>query len=129
MIENPWDKSQWTTECGFILTQSYYWYMHFCRYIRPGMTRVFSQSHCNGILAVAFSECNSSALTVIIINKGCNAVDELPLNGLRLGDREVVIFRSTLTEKKENIGVLTECVLRDIPPQSIFTLTTEVSDT
>lgn len=93
------------------------------------MKRVFSKSHSKAILAVAFYNDSSAALTVVIINKSTSSVPELPLNGLPLGDRQICVFRSTLDEKMAQLGVLTESVLRDIPPQSIFTLSTEVSDT
>lgn len=126
LVENPWEKDSWETECGYTLTKSFYWFKHFCRYIRPGMKRVLSQSKSRDILSVAFfNDDGCEALTVVIINKSCDSVAELPLNGLPLGDRSVRVFRSTLTEKMMEVGVMEECVLRDIPPQSIFTLTTE----
>lgn len=90
------------------------------------MKRIFSKSTSRDILVVAFfNDDGCDALTVVIINKSCDSVAELALTGLPLGDRSVFVFRSTLTEKMVEVGTMEDCVLRDIPPQSIFTLTTE----
>lgn len=71
-MDNPYDGIDTEQTWGFERTMSFYWFKHFCRFIRPGMQRYSIRDKTdglNGVLPLVFlSKVHDGSSTVILIN-------------------------------------------------------------
>jgi hypothetical protein len=101
LVENPWDEGSWVTEKGYQKTASFDWFVHFARFILPGMTRIACNSSSSvdqSVKALCFLGV-SGETTVIMVNFSTKmamvTLDGLPAVGSNPKRR---LYRSTLTE-------------------------------
>jgi glucuronoarabinoxylan endo-1,4-beta-xylanase len=121
LVDNPFtgDRRSWANDNGFTVTQSFWYYAHFSRFIRPGFQRVKARCADDSILVSAYVGSGSSAC-LVIINSSNRAVAGLALNGLPAGNTEV--FQSTLSDAMKNLGSLQGSTLPALPLRSITTV-------
>jgi glucuronoarabinoxylan endo-1,4-beta-xylanase len=70
LLENPWTRSQWTTPMGYVLTQRYWAFRQYSKFIEPGWKRVTATAGGSQVKVSAFINPNADSLTVVVINKG-----------------------------------------------------------
>lgn len=128
IMDSPFDGIDTTKTWGFERTQSFYWFQHFCRFIRPGMQRMSIKDKTpglNGILILVFvSKVIDGSSTVILINTTnvwtraqCGFLP-MPLEG-----KPRKVFYSTLDEKFTYAGLFPEMSTKIwLKPNSITTL-------
>ena len=76
-IENPWEKSNWTSPHGYFINPEYHSMRHFSRFVSPGWDRVSALSPDTNLRVVAFASPQGDSLTLVAIHLG-NSVQ--PLN-------------------------------------------------
>lgn len=128
LVDNPFtgETESWANPQGFERLGSFHWYMHFSRYIRPGMERVGVQASrtLQSLMVMAFVSPDDGSWTVVLINGeryGARVrIDALPTTYAAAPVRQ---FYSTLTgpfteeKPRATAGDATE-----LRPQSITTL-------
>lgn len=116
LVDNPENGG-----AGYSVLQSYYWFKHFCRYIRPEYKRVEASTDINDVLVSAWAD-DRGVATIILINQTDGEVlEKLP----RL-DRELNMYYSTLDVGFEKAGVVQDEIV--LKPTSITTLVARDSD-
>lgn len=127
VLDNPFEEIDTSKTWGFERTQSYFWWLHFCRFIRPGMQRVRTTDksvHLKGVLELVFvSKVYDASSTVILVNttKQWKRVhfgwlpNEIPGKGRK-------VFYSTLTEEFTYAGLFPASTKFYLKPESITTL-------
>jgi glucuronoarabinoxylan endo-1,4-beta-xylanase len=121
LVDNPFtgNRRMWANENGFTLTQSFWYYAHFCRFIRPGFQRVRVTCPIDSILVSAYVGPANKACAVVI-NSSNRSIDGLQLNGLPAGSTEV--FQSTLSDRMTSLGSMQIPALPPLPGHSITTV-------
>jgi glucuronoarabinoxylan endo-1,4-beta-xylanase len=125
LVENPFkDRSKWTYPKGYKVLQSFYWFKHFTRFIRPTYRRVQCDiAGVSNVLASAWISLKDE-YSVILINTGTVAAN-VTLNGFPpLGANQVTDrLYSTLDVPFTNAGLFHGNFI-SIPPLSITSLST-----
>ena len=68
-VENPWDKSTWTTKNGFIVQPEYHGLRHYTKYVKRGWYHIDSKTSNSDIISTAFRSPDNNEVTVVIVNK------------------------------------------------------------
>lgn len=127
-IENPTNKSGWTTTNGYIVSDFYPIIQQFAKFTDPGYKRVEAACSSNDVKISAFVSPDKSKLTMILINKASseNTV-ALDLNGY--SSSKSVLYRtlSNGTEKFKKVGSLSGNTVT-LPAQSVVTVAFGVDD-
>gem|GEM_PF-359434 len=71
-VENPWDKSSWKTEQGFVVYSDYHGLRHFSKFVRPGMTCIGESSSNSDVVSSAFVDSTGSNYVIVLVNGGSN---------------------------------------------------------
>lgn len=109
ILDNPFEGIDTKKTPGFLRTQSFHWFRHFSRFIRPGMQRLEvkdKSTSLKGVYELVFVSKVNRASTAIIINSTNKWVqlefgwlpDVVPGNPRQ-------VFYSTLTEEFTNAGL------------------------
>lgn len=128
LFDNPFgDRSQWKSKKGFRKTQSFDWFMHFTRYILPGMTRVVCDAASNissSVKTLCFVG-PDGATSIIMINFSTQ-MHLITLDGLPVTVESPRLYTTTLTEsftnKTDTLPPIANSVF--LPGESISTLHT-----
>ena len=122
-LENPYDTNGWTTTKGYIVSDFYYVFKHFCKYTDPGYQRVAITTDNSNIKSVAFIAPDKKQLTVILLNNSSsqNSV-ELNLNGYPVASSAIYRTVPGGSEKFSNVGALGANNILTLPAQSIATV-------
>jgi len=127
-VENPMNKSEWTTEEGYILSDFYPIMQQYAKFTDPGYKRVDASCSSDNVKISAFVSPDESKLTMILINKASseNTVT-LDLNGY--SSNESVVYRtlSNGTEEFKKVGSLSGNTVT-LPAQSVVTVALGVDD-
>ncbi len=119
LLENPWTRSQWTTPMGYVLTQRYWAFRQYSKFIDPGWKRVTATAGGSQVKVSAFINPNADSLTVVVINKGAA---DLKL-ALKLGDFQpaggLVVRTSESESGDENFYDASAAIV--LPARSITT--------
>lgn len=125
LVDNPFDsRSKWRNHEGFTVTQSFWFFAHFSRFIRPGYIRHGVESPSADILASAFSNRQGDRFCVILINKSSNEFAGLSVNGLPEVCQKLDVYQSTTKRRMSLLGQLQNTLTVSLPPFSITTIST-----
>jgi glucuronoarabinoxylan endo-1,4-beta-xylanase len=120
-LENPWNQSSWNTSEGFILTQFYWAFRQYSKFIDSGWKRVTTEVDVDSLRMSAYINPDGNSLTVVILNIGSTS----KTMGLDIQDFNVtggIIVRTSDTEQGElvsdNYDGKSEV---EFPPRSITT--------
>jgi hypothetical protein len=108
---------------GFRVLQSFYWFQHFCRFIRPGYRRVQVDVAVKDVLVNAWTGANG-AYTIIFINTSSSqayvSINAIPV---WFTTQRVYLYFSTLDQKFTHAGRFSGSLV-SLLPQSITTVHT-----
>jgi glucuronoarabinoxylan endo-1,4-beta-xylanase len=71
-MENPWEKTTWTTTTGYVINPDYYALKHFSKFISKGYSRVDASTANANVRPSAFLSPDGSKLVAVILNVGSN---------------------------------------------------------
>jgi glucuronoarabinoxylan endo-1,4-beta-xylanase len=69
-VENPWDKTTWTTTTGYLVNPHYYALKHFSKFISKGYSRVDASTANTNVRPSAFLSPDGAKLVAVILNVG-----------------------------------------------------------
>lgn len=111
VVDNPFAGIDTEKTPGFVRTQSFHWFRHFSRFIRPGMQRLNTKdksASLNGVYEMVFLSKTRGELasTAIIINSTSDWV-QLQFGSLPdiVPGKPRRVFYSTLTEEFTDAGL------------------------
>jgi len=78
-LENPWYPHSWQTTEGYVVTDLYYAFQQYARYVHRGWKRIDAQSSSPQLRVSAFISPQADAFTVVVLNVGEDDV-QLDLN-------------------------------------------------
>ena len=120
-LENPWDEGQWTTPDGYTLTEAYYAFRQYSKYIYPGWRRLGASVDSDDLRISAFLSSEGDSLSVVLLNVGENSEDlSLNFDNFSLSGGEIV--RTSETEFSDEIGQFQAGSALSVPARSITTL-------
>ncbi len=128
-LEDPFNTSSWSTPKGYIISDFYHVFKHFCKYTDPGYQRVAITTDNSSIKSVAFTSPDKKQLTVVLMNNSSSQSSVvLNLNGYTVASS--VIYRTIPggSEKFSNVGSLGANNTLTLPAQSIATVVISSSD-
>lgn len=120
-LENPGNPGSWTTDDGYILTQTYWAFRQFSKYIYAGWKRVTTNVDNTNLRISAYVNPEGDMLTVVVINVG-EADEELSLNVSYFDITDGDIIRTSEIEQGEIVGSYDGSGVLDVPGRSITTL-------
>lgn len=103
----------------------YYALKHFSRFTDPGWIRAAAGSDHAGLLASAYRSPDGKRLTVVLLNTSQGIIDaEISIEEFEPGRAEVfrTIFRPGKSKRWEELGVLPEDGVLDLPARSVATV-------
>jgi len=120
-IENPWNSSEWETSDGFSLTERYYAFRQFSKFIDPGWKRITADVDSDNLRLSAYISADGDSLTAVILN--VSQTDEtlsLGLGGYQMAYGSVI--RTSETELGEDLGAFDPSSTLAVPARSITTI-------
>jgi O-glycosyl hydrolase len=124
LVDSPFtgNRNDWRNDRGFTVLPSFWYFAHFCRFVRPGSLRVHIESSSKDVLASAFVQ-SRVRFCIILINTSRNALRHVALLTDSAVDGGISqVFQSTLDTPMANIGALQTSAIDCLPPQSITTV-------
>ncbi|MDD5454768.1 MAG: glycoside hydrolase [Candidatus Ratteibacteria bacterium] len=125
-IESPNRPKDWTTQKGYVLSDKYYAFRQYSKFISPGYKRVSAHADSRDLRVSAYISPNKDSMTVVVLNvsKDKQEVISIKEAGFKINGGDVI--RTSQTEKGENAGKynLKKAVL--LPPRSITTLALDI---
>jgi len=120
-IENPWSSGSWTTPEGYILTEAYYAFRQYSKYIYPGWQRVGATVDDTNLRISAYTNTGGDSLVVVVLNVSTSAETDLALSTGDFVTAGGLLMRTTETEFGEEVGNYTNSPF-NLPARSITTL-------
>ncbi|MES1172366.1 MAG: glycoside hydrolase family 30 beta sandwich domain-containing protein [Bacteroidota bacterium] len=122
-LENPFERSSWTTERGYIVRDNYHAFGHYARWVNNGWRRVAATSTLSGVRAVAFTSPDGERATLVLVNVDSMSHEARVVTG-DFAFATSDIFRSSgTTERTEALGSLSADGGFLLPARSIATVT------
>lgn len=126
VMDNPYDGSIQSGSPGYVLTQSFHWFLHFSRFVRDGMERVGTKdksSSLRNVLVLAFVSKTDGSSTVILVNKSQKWLHvECGYLPHPVTEHPREVYYSTLNESFTYAGRMNPNTKVFLKPQSITTL-------
>jgi|GEM_PF-489879 len=120
-VENPWDKTTWTSTTGYIINPQYYALKHFSRSISKGYVRVQSSAVNNNIRPVTFLSADGSKLVAVLINIG-NTAQSAAFSFSGFTSSSVTGVQSVENNYYQSLGAMAPTDNVTLPPLSVTTL-------
>jgi glucuronoarabinoxylan endo-1,4-beta-xylanase len=124
-MEDPNNTSQWTTHEGYIVTDKYYAFRQFSKYIYPGWKRVSADADSDALRVSAFISPYKDSLTVVVLNIS-NEDLEFSMNRVGFQVTGGGIVRTSEKEKGQYVGKYDTDASLTLPARSITTLTLNI---
>lgn len=126
-IENPWEKSEWTTEKGYKVDDKIYALEHFAKFTDGGHIMVDSSVDYQNsdIKTAAFITPDESRLTIVLTNtKYENSEIKLELNGYNAESSKVYLtnYQDGASDRMADKGALDSDMTVELPAQSVMTI-------
>jgi len=120
-VENQYDPGGWTTNDGYVLSQNYWAFRQFSKFIFAGWKRVTADADDDSLKISAYINPENDMLTVVIINVS-HEDNTLSFNiqGFDIENGEII--RTSETEQGDFISYLDGSSSLEIPARSITTL-------
>lgn len=121
VVDNPFTGIDTDVSWGFVRTQSFHWFRHFSRFIRPGMQRMETKdksASLNGVLELVFvSKVYDASSTAILINTTSNWL-QVQFGWLpnEVPGKPRKVYYSTLTEEFTYAGTFPESTKINLKP-------------
>ncbi|TYQ13135.1 UNVERIFIED_CONTAM: glucuronoarabinoxylan endo-1,4-beta-xylanase [Acetivibrio alkalicellulosi] len=123
-LEFPWDRSRWTTPNGYIISDKYYTFKQYSKFIQPGYTRVDASVNSNDVKISAYVSPDGKSISVVLLNTSSSPETvALDFNGFSGANSK--IYRTSDNEKTTFIGSLGQGNTVYLPARSIATVVIE----
>lgn len=119
-LEDPSNRSGWTTQNGFYVSDFYYTIQHYAKFTDPGYKRVAATSTSNDIKVSAFNSPDKKKLTLILLNTGSSS-QTLNLNLKGYNASSSAVYRTAGNEKFASLGSVKNNSI-SLPAKSIVTV-------
>jgi hypothetical protein len=120
-LENPWNRSGWKTSEGYRMTDAYYAFRQFSKFIDPGWKRITATVDSNPLRISAFISADGDSLTAVALNVSQTPVPlSLDLGGYLVSSGRMI--RTSQAEKGVDLGPFDASIQIDLPGRSITTI-------
>jgi glucuronoarabinoxylan endo-1,4-beta-xylanase len=120
-LEFPWDRGRWTTPAGYILTDRYWAFRQYAKFIDPGWKRITASCASDSLRISAFISGDGDSLTAVVLNLSRSAESlSLDTGGYTAGSGRA--FRTSETDKGADLGPFDPSSPVNLPGRSITTI-------
>jgi glucuronoarabinoxylan endo-1,4-beta-xylanase len=120
-MENPWNQGSWTTEEGYLVSQTYWAFRQYSKFINAGWKRVSTEVDSSIIRMSAYVSPEVDSLTIVILNTGSEDKNfTIDIIDFSITDGQIV--RTSETEQGEIIGNYTGLTGLSLPGRSITSI-------
>jgi len=120
-LEFPWDRGRWTTADGYILTDRFYAFRQYAKFIDPGWKRITASSSSNSIRISAFISGDGDSLTAVVLNLS-RSPESMTLDPGGYIAHSSRLVRTSETEKGADLGPFDASSPLALPGRSITTI-------
>jgi ribulose bisphosphate carboxylase small subunit len=119
-LEDPWDKSSWTTEKGYKVNSEYHGIRHYSKYVSRGWSRIEANTSDEYVQTVAFASPENDTITLVAIN---SIVYARPLNvNINTEDYKVAQVYQSVETGPYGVNLDKTTFSWLLPPKSITTI-------
>jgi glucuronoarabinoxylan endo-1,4-beta-xylanase len=119
-LESPWGRNSWTTDEGYVLSDRYYAFRQYSKFIDPGWKRITATVDSSPLRISAYISADGDSLTAVALNVSQSAVTvSFDLGGYRISSGRMI--RTSQTEKGGDVGPFDASMPIDLPGRSITT--------
>ncbi len=102
-MENPTNPGSWTTDDGYLVSQTYWAFRQYSKFISSGWKRVMAEVDADGLRMSAYISPEGDMLTLVILNVGQEDEDlSFNIQGFSIDNGEII--RTSETEQGEEIS-------------------------
>lgn len=120
-VENPWDKTTWTSPSGYIINPEYYALKHYSKSISKGSVRVQSSTVNTNVRPVTFLNSSGDKLIAVVLNTG-NASEAATFSFAGFSAASVVGYQSVENSYYISLGAMAPGDAISLPARSVTTL-------
>jgi O-glycosyl hydrolase len=124
--ENPYDRSKWTNDKGYVVRDPYYAVKHFARWVDTGWTRVAATASATIVKASAFVSPDGNQTTVVLLNTSGTTTYNIALDTGDWTYANSNVFRTSgsgnAAERTAELGPLPADGVISLPPLGIATV-------
>ena len=120
-LEFPWDRGRWKTGAGYVLSDRYYAFRQYSKFIDPGWRRITASSSSDSLRISAYISGDGDSLTAVALNLS-RSPDTLRLDAGGYLVQSCSAVRTSETEKGEDLGPFDALSPVPLPGRSITTL-------
>ncbi len=121
LLDNPWNQGSWLTPEGYELTETYFAFRQYSKYIYPGWQRVGATVDDTNLRISAYTNTGGDSLVVVILNVSTTAETELVLSTGDFVPDGGFLMRTSATEFGDEVGEYANSPIT-LPERSITTL-------
>jgi glucuronoarabinoxylan endo-1,4-beta-xylanase len=120
-LEFPWDRSRWTTDDGYVLSDRYYAFRQFSKFIDPGWKRISASATSDALRISAYISPDGDSLTAVALNVSQSSEPvSFDLGGYWVSSGRMI--RTSQSEKGADLGPFDAAIPIDLPGRSITTI-------
>ena len=119
-VENPWNKSVWTNNKGYIIKPQYYTLKQYSKFVKSNWVRLGTTVNDNALHEVAFLNTTYDSTSIVIVNSSDNQITTKIDCGEFPGSGNV--YQTGAGKKCDSVGICANGQSLDLPGRTVTTV-------